>query len=111
MELKMLTGKLELVLEGDLVEHPPYLWYHLHRLKSLHPTKLIVDASKARINPAGVEFWVELVSEVLYRTPIEYTPSQLALVLKYDDSYTHKHTTFPEDGSLVQESHFQGHGC
>jgi len=94
MELKMLTGQLELILVGDLVGYDAHLWYHLHRLESLHPEKLIVDASKARINPEGVEFWVKMVRSTLHGVPIEYKPSQLAHVLKYDDSYEPAHTIF-----------------
>lgn len=97
-----LDVEVHLKLRGDLsteFDSTIEVGYVIRRLEPLEPKKVVVDASTSRITPDGVEKWVSYILDYLPDTPIEYLPSQLAHVLKYDDSYSHKHTTFPEDGT------------
>lgn len=96
-----LDVEVHLKLRGDLAvgsDDVSEIGYVVRRLSDLEAKRIVVDASAARITPKGVEVWVNYILDYLPETPIEYLPSQLAHVLKYDDSYTHKHTTLPEEG-------------
>jgi hypothetical protein len=59
----------------------------------------IIDASKAEVVPQGVERWIEATREHLERCHLNYAPSQLAMVLQFDNTYAHPHSSYSEDFS------------
>ena len=56
-----------------------------------------VEANAARVIPAGVEVWIKATREHLGHSALTYEPSQLAMILQFDETYTHPSTRFNED--------------
>lgn len=57
-------------------------------------TKWTVDASAVRIAPMGVATWIAAVNLYLLNCSLQYMPSQLGMILEYDELYKHGNSQF-----------------
>src|SRR5437763_1195901 len=85
-QFEILIRPTRLVLSGDLIRSPQVLAKCSEALSKipLFP-RLSVDAHDVRLSPEGVTIWIEAVHSFLMGCELTYTPSQLGLILQYDD--------------------------
>ncbi len=87
----------KVALQGDL-DDSPGVWTRCRAVLEKVPrsSRLIVEAHDARIIPEGVTTWIKAVEQFLADCELTYSPSQLSLILQYDDRYQHTKSTFQE---------------
>jgi len=87
--------KDRIVLRGDLDDSPDVLAACSKNLESVPKfSTFTIDADEIRLVPEGVTVWIEAVSRFLMGCELIYNPSQLSLILEYDDRYKHPKSTF-----------------
>lgn len=96
----------EIVLCGDLDDSRAVLEACRRILGSARGrSELIIHSSGARVVSSGVTVWIGLVHEYLADCSLIYTPSELALLLQYDDRYVaaHSRSSFREYRGLSND--------
>ncbi len=88
-----------IVIEGDLGGSPQVL--EECRVAALQaiahgPSNLFILAHDARIDSGGVETWLRVVEEFLMDCNLTYAPSQLGVILQYEELYRHPHSQYEE---------------
>ena len=63
-----------------------------------------IEANDIRIIPEGVTTWIQVVEEFFKNSELVYAPSQLNVILRYDERYRHATSTFQEFGSACREA-------
>lgn len=58
--------------------------------------KLIIQAEDVVVVPEGIPLWIGAVKEFLLDCRLEYCPSHLAVVLRFDSEYDHAKTEYLE---------------
>ena len=89
-DLEILLSPGRIILRGDLDERPEVTQKCHAALKSIPPDQkfsIIVEADQARLVPEGVSTWVDAVKQFLAGCELIYMPSQLGMILQYDDEY------------------------
>jgi hypothetical protein len=82
-------------LGGDLDDSPAVLARCRAVLERVPKfSRLTVEADELRIVPEGVDTWIAAAEEFLMGCELDYEPSQLGLVLQYDDRYRHPKSIF-----------------
>ena len=61
-----------------------------------HRSSWIVKADEIRIVPGGEIAWINFAQESLCDAELVYKPSQLTLILQYDEKYSHPRSVFKE---------------
>lgn len=86
-----------ILLHGDLDGSPEMLLACGQAMRHLKPFgQLTIEASEAMISPRGVTAWIQAVEQFLMGCEIVYTPSQLGVILQYDERYPHLSSSFQE---------------
>ena len=89
------TQRVIYLLDGVLDSSPAVaqeLDRALKEVALLQPTVITVDAGGVEgIAPGGTEAWVDAVEKHLSAYLLVYTPSQLEMMLHYDELYTNKY--------------------
>lgn len=86
-----------IAINGDVDGSPEMLNLCRETLSKLSAiTPLSIRASNARITPEGVTAWIHSVNEFLSSCELTYFPSELALLLRFDDRYRHSRSQFKE---------------
>lgn len=96
-EITLLRNRI--VLHGDLDDSPRVPAVCRAALEKVGKfSSLIVEADDARVVPEGVTIWIEAVDQFLSGCELIYAPSQLRLILEYDERYRHPKTIFEDWG-------------
>lgn len=61
-------------------------------------SRFVVDAVDLRVVPEGVTIWIQITEDLLADSELIYAPSQLGLILQYDERYKHANSVFKEYG-------------
>jgi hypothetical protein len=86
-----------LILRGDLDKSPQVLARCRHVLETVPKfSRLFVEAYDARVTPEGVETWIAAVDHFLMGCELIYAPSQLGVILQYDDRYRHQKSSYQD---------------
>jgi hypothetical protein len=80
----------KIVVRGDLDDSPRVLITCRQVLERIPRfSSLTIEADEARIVPEGITTWIEAVEQFLMGCELTYAPSQLAMILQFDDRYPH----------------------
>lgn len=74
-------------------------------------SRFVIDAADARIIPEGVTIWIQITEDLLADFELVYAPSQLGMILQYDERYKHPKSFFQEYGFDGDESRHSSGGA
>lgn len=87
---EMLLRGNRIVVRGDLDDSPKVLMTCREVLERVPRfSSLMIEADEARVAPEGVTTWIEAVEQFLMGCELTYAPSQLGMILQFDDRYPH----------------------
>ena len=104
-EIKIQTGNI--ILSGDLDGSREVLDRCRNvfgYISGMSRTTWTIEADDIRIIPEGVTTWIQVVEEFFKNSELVYAPSQLNVILRYDERYRHATSTFQEFGSSCHEA-------
>jgi hypothetical protein len=94
-QFKIILKEGKITLCGDLDDSPAILSRCRAVLEQVPKfSRLTVEADELRIVPEGVDTWIAAAEQFLMGCELDYEPSQLGLVLQYDDRYRHPKSVF-----------------
>ncbi len=97
--LSLVISGTTIIASGDFEDTPECrqtILEPVQKMKSSSCRNWLINPADARIARGGEVPWIEAVCAHLSEHELVYRPSQLAMLCRYADDYTHPHSTYEE---------------